>query len=69
MGNPHQALGRYPSVMSLGVLLLKEKTIPNLLPGGVFNGGMDGVGVEVVVLLFCACFEFEAFAFAVERSS
>jgi hypothetical protein len=43
--------------------------IPNPLPRGVFNGKMDGVGVEAVAFFICVCFEFGAFALIVERSS
>ncbi len=48
---------------------LKGKTILDPLLGGVFNGEVDGASVEVVVLLFYACFELGAFALIVERSS
>ncbi len=39
------------------------------LPRGIFNGKMVVAGVEVVVLLFYACFELGAFALTVVRFS
>lgn len=39
------------------------------LPRSIFNGEMVVTSVEVVVLLFCACFQFGAFALVIVRSS
>ncbi len=45
------------------------EAVPNLLPRGVLKGGVYGVGVKAIVLLFCACFKLGAFSLVVERSS
>jgi hypothetical protein len=48
---------------------VKGKVSPNTLPRGIFNGRMVVASVEVVVLLFYACFKLEAFALVVVKSS
>jgi hypothetical protein len=47
----------------------EEQVSPDPLPRSVFNGKMVVAGVEVVVLLFYACFKLEVFALTVVRSS
>ncbi len=42
---------------------------PILLLGGVIRRGVDGADVRVVGFLLCVCFELDALALAVERSS
>ncbi len=48
---------------------LEREAVVDLLLEGVFNGGMGGSSVKVVVFLFCMCFELRAFALVVKRSS